>query len=529
MIQRWEPSDSLSKQEELLLHHVRRTRKLFSFLRLHRRELFDDEFQDELAGMYRGSGKPALAPGILAMATLLQGYLGVSDAEAVQLCVVDLRWQMVLGCLGAEKAPFSQGALHDFRARLIRTHMDRRLLERTVELARRSGAFDWKKLPKSLDVAIDSSPLEGCGRVEDTFNLLGHAARALVASAATLLKRTEKKVARQAGIPLLSATSIKAGLDIDWSDDASKEDALNILVAQLESLQQWIAKTFTAQVEQDKLEKPLQTLQLIREQNLEPSPSQSNKTQVRDGVAKNRVISVADPDMRHGRKSKTQRINGYKRHIATDLESRLIVACAVTPANMPEEKAGRPLKDDIERQALSINSLHIDRAYLTSTVVDDVLLDNGDVFCKPWVARNGKLFSKTDFAIDLDAMTITCPANSVREIERGMTVKFDADTCDSCHLRASCTKASAGRGRTVRIAPDEDFQQLLRERLATSNGRAKLRRRVTVEHGLAHIGARQGPRARYRGRRNNLFDLRRVAAIQNLETVHRWEREQKAA
>jgi len=40
--------------------------------------------------------------------------------------------------------------------------------------------------------------------------------------------------------------------------------------------------------------------------------------------------------MRHGRKSSSKRFNGYKRHIAADLDTDLIVACAVTPANRPE-------------------------------------------------------------------------------------------------------------------------------------------------------------------------------------------------
>ena len=35
------------------------------------------------------------------------------------------------------------------------------LLERTREIARKTGAFDWKKLPKELQVAVDSSPTEG--------------------------------------------------------------------------------------------------------------------------------------------------------------------------------------------------------------------------------------------------------------------------------------------------------------------------------------------------------------------------------
>jgi len=84
---------------------------------------------------------------MMTMAVLLQGYTGASDAEAVELTVVDLRWQMVLGCLGADQPAFSQGALHDFRHRLIKFDMDRRLLERTIELARNTGEFDPKKLP----------------------------------------------------------------------------------------------------------------------------------------------------------------------------------------------------------------------------------------------------------------------------------------------------------------------------------------------------------------------------------------------
>src|SRR5688500_2117519 len=139
-IDRWQPRTSYTKQEELLLRRLRRTRKLFAFLRDHRRELFDDAFRSELATMYRdtGAGKAAVPPALLAMASLLQSYLQVSDAEAVEMTVVDLRWQMVLDHLGQQEPAFSQGALREFRERLIRTNMDRRLLERTTEFARRT-------------------------------------------------------------------------------------------------------------------------------------------------------------------------------------------------------------------------------------------------------------------------------------------------------------------------------------------------------------------------------------------------------
>src|SRR5215216_2824424 len=128
------PRQDYTKQEDRMLHRLRKTRKLFAFLRDHRRELFDDAFQAELESMYRntGAGKDPTPPALLAMVVLLQSYMGISDSEAVELTVMDLRWQMVLDCLGAEKPAFAQGTLVDFRERLIRANMDLRLLERSA-------------------------------------------------------------------------------------------------------------------------------------------------------------------------------------------------------------------------------------------------------------------------------------------------------------------------------------------------------------------------------------------------------------
>lgn len=140
-IAHWTPRTTICRQEQFLLKRLQRTRRLFAFLRLYRHQLFDESFQDELAGMYRdtGAGKDAKPPALLAMALLLQGYLGTSDAEVVEMTVVDLRWQMVLDRLGSDEPAFSQGALQNFRERLIAADLDRRLLERTVELASLHG------------------------------------------------------------------------------------------------------------------------------------------------------------------------------------------------------------------------------------------------------------------------------------------------------------------------------------------------------------------------------------------------------
>jgi hypothetical protein len=64
-----------------------------------------------------GAGEPPYPPALMCMVTLLQGYVGALNAEAVELSVVGLRWQRVLGCLGAATSAFSQGALQAFRER----------------------------------------------------------------------------------------------------------------------------------------------------------------------------------------------------------------------------------------------------------------------------------------------------------------------------------------------------------------------------------------------------------------------------
>jgi hypothetical protein len=522
-IERWNPRADYTRQENVLLVRLRKTRKLFAFLRDHRCEIFDEAFQTELMEMYRdtGAGKDPISPSLLAMGTILQGYHGVSDAEAVELTVVDLRWQMVLDRLGCTEPAFSQGTLFNFRERMIRTGMDRRLLERTVEIAKLTKAFDWKKLPKTLRVAIDSSPLEGAGRVEDTINLLGHAARNVVVCAAELLGLPMEKVARAAGIPVLLESSVKKALDLEWSAPGSKDKAVEILAKQIESLETWLKKKLPEEMTKPPLKEHVDTLEQIKNQDLDPDPSGKGRARIRQGVSAERRVSIKDGEMRHGRKSKTKLFNGYKRHVATDLDTNLIMACAVTPANRPEEEAASALKADIEQQKRRIGELFCDRGYIASPVVPQIIKEGGEVICKPWVARNGKLFTKTDFKINLRDMTITCPAGEVERIDLGADVEYEASACEKCPLRAQCTTAGKGHGRTVSIADNERLQQRLRKLIATSRGRERLRERVAVEHSLAHLGRRQGKRARYCGIRKNLYDVRRAAAIQNLETIQR--------
>lgn len=526
-MERWSPAVECSEREVRLLKLAGKSRKLLVFLRERRSEIFDDGFQAELETMYRSTeqGEEPQPPGLMSMALLLQGYMQVSDAEAVRLSATDLCWRLVLGTLAkkGDKPAFSQGGLQQFRERMIRYDMDRRLLERTIEVAKKSRAFDWRKLPKTLRVAVDSRPLAGAGRVEDTINLLGHAGRKIASCIATCLNTTFEEVCRQAGARLLLGSSIKAALDIDWNDPDAKQEALTRLCAQLERLSAWVERRRPADAQDASLNRYLEALAQVKKQDVEAAPE--GGVRLRQGVAEDRRISIEDPEMRHGRKSKTKRFDGYKQHVSTDLDTDLVLACAVTPANRPEEEATPGLSADMAHIGLTPGELQIDRAYLNSDLAEEVAARRGTIVCKPWNARNSKLglFAKRDFTINVRDSTITCPAGQVESFEPGEVVEFDPDVCGACSLRAQCTRAATGRGRFVSMGDNEGLQKKLRQLQASRAGRAKLRDRTGVEHRLAHIANRQGPRARYRSARKNTFDLRRLAAIQNLETIARRE------
>ncbi|MFC1610843.1 IS1182 family transposase [Myxococcota bacterium] len=522
MTMRWKPAVALSRQEKLIMKLHKRTRKLFAFLRLHRHEIVDEELERLLEEAYRstGAGKDAKPPAMMVVALILQAYENVSDAMAVQLSALDKSWQMVLGNLGSDEPAFGQGTLFDFREKLIANELDKDILERTAKIARASGEFDARKLPKTLRVAVDSSPLEGAGRVEDTINLIAHAAAKVVDCAAELLEVEFGDVCRRAGIPLLLETSVKKALDRDWSDAEQKAEAVDRLARQVLSLERWLENHLADEMNRPPLETLLAVLDQLMTQDLEPDPDGTG-FRIVDGVAEDRRISVEDGEMRHGRKTRSQRINGYKRHAARDLDRDAIVACAVTPANRPEHEALPSLKADVERQDLTIDEIHFDRAYMGSPTVEEIRREGGDVICKPWDGNNNGLFAKKHFEFDMRARAVMCPAGVAVPITFGKTAKFPAQACDDCCLREQCTTARRGVGRSITIAEDEREQHRLRKLAKTKKGRELFRQRVPIEHSLAHFGQRQGRRARYRGTRKNEFDMRRGGAIQNLETAHR--------
>jgi hypothetical protein len=522
----WNPPIALTPEEQKIAARTRKTRKFFVFLREHRHELLDADFQETLAQSYRSDpgGQAPVEAGLLALATLVQAYGHVGDRDAVELAVMDKRWQMVLDCLGAEQPPFSQGTLFNFRMRLIAHNLDKILLERTVTLAETTGGFG----ARQLRAVLDSPPLFGAGRVEDTLNLLGHALRKAVGLAAQELGTSAEAVVEDAGLTLVGHSSLKAALDLDWGEPSARERALGLVLEEVARWQRWLAQQQTLAAERPPLQEVMETITQILRQDTEPDPGGGpGGRRLKQHVAPDRRISIEDQDIRHGRKSSAKTFNGFKEHFAVDLDSKVIREVVVRPANEPEYEAVELLAAELE-QAPGLLQLDIDLGYMASPRIAQWAEQGVYIIARPW-PQVGPLFTKHDFTLAFAGMQVTCPGGQSVPMVLGKPAQFPAAACDGCALRTQCTKATHGQGRSLHIREDEPFQQKLRTKMKTQRGRASLRKRTAVEHAIAHQLAHQGRRARYKGLRKNQFDGRRHAAVSNLQVAAHYEAEHRLA
>lgn len=535
----WNPPVELSEEEERILRLCKK-QKLWSFLRKYRHVLFDDEVRAELARMYAssGRGRPPGPPERMALAMLVQVAFDVADHEVPTLTAVDRRWQMVLDCLGAMEPVISQGSVFNFRERARANGLMKRLLDKTVELARTTKGFSHKR----LRAIFDASPLVGAGRVEDTFNLLGRAIGRLVEAAAAEADCEAEVIAEQLGLTVALASSVKAALDVDWREPEARAAALRELLTQFDKLMGWLRTQFS----EDKLIEPplgehIEMVKRIIEQDTEPdpdSPSGSGPTnrlrqndQKKDRlVARDRLVSLSDPDMRHGRKSKSKVFAGYKRHVAVDPDIQgLICGVEVQPANKREHEAAAPLLQWLEARGFKLTELHIDRGYLASEQVVERHAHGLKVISKPPSPPRSPHYTKQKFDVDFAGGTITCPGGAVAPLRLDKTISFPRHVCRECEHRDACVGKDAKRGRQIRLSPNEQWYREMAAELATPEGRAQRRERTPVEHALARVDSIQGDRARFLGLEKNQFDLERTAVVNNCYVLNALFDERMAA
>lgn len=509
------PQDKLFGADHLYLDYVGRD-TMYGYLAQNRQHLFRDEDFEVL--YCRNNGRPSVPPSLAVSILFLRAHEGVSFVEAIERTKYDLRWKVALG-LEMEEVPIQKSALQEFQARLVLHEQGESLLKKSIDEARRAGYMQSRK----IRVALDTTPTLGKGAVKDTYNLLADGIEKLAIRLAEVAGEPIDSWADNEGLHRYFGSSLKGEAAIDWDDKTQRDQLLSEIVQDGRRLLSLAEKARQEHPEQaEAIQADAALLERLIRQDVEEKPG--GGCQVKEGTEKDRLISVHDPEMRHGRKSASKRFNGHKAAVAVDMESQLICGVDVLSGNAGDQENALELVHQAERvMEAPVEETVGDCAYGGGPTREAFAQEQRQLTAKVPASHNGDCFPKSEFAIDLDRMEVRCPAGqttteyqSAGENRGGRFVFADA-TCQACPLRSQCVRGQGGR--SISIQPAERLQQQARAHNQTEAGKKSLRDRVVVEHGIARLvrlGIRQ---SRYFGKTKTRFQVVMAAVIANLSLV----------
>jgi hypothetical protein len=509
------PQDKLFAADHVYLDFVGRD-TLYGYMAQNREQLFRDE---DFASLYcPDNGRQSVPPSLAVSLLFLRAYERVSFAEAVERTKYDLRWKVALG-LEMEEVPMQKSALQEFEAKLVLHEMAEPILKKSIEEARRAG---YLKNPK-IRVALDTTPILGKGAVKDTYNLLGEGIEILGRRLAEVEKEEVGGWAERQGLSRYFGSSLKGEAAIEWDDKGQRERLLSEIVQD--------GRRLLSLAEEEKQQHPEQAeaiasaaalLRRLITQDVEEKPE--GGCQVKSGTEKDRVVSVHDPEMRHGHKSASKRFNGHKAAVAVEMESQLITGVEVLAGNAGDQEKALELVQQSERVLeAKVEETVGDCAYGGGPTRRAFADEERILTAKVPACNNRDCFSKREFVIDLDAMEVRCPAGqSTRDYrsagdDQGGQFLFAAATCQACPLRAQCVR---GQGpRSISIQAEERLQQQARAHNQTEAGRQSLRERVVVEHRIARLVGLGIRKSRYFGKKKTRWQVVMAAVVANVSLV----------
>ena len=382
-------------------------------------------FRDELfADAYSFSGRPSIPPSRLIKALLLQFFDKVSDREAENRARYDLRWKLALG-ISIGESGFHYSALSRFRARLLLHQKERPAFEEILNAAIAKGLF-----PGSCSKQImDSTYVLGAGAVQDTYNLIRLAV-------SKLLKTLEKRINISALLssPLNIDYNTRTKPKINWEDTGERNKLLNELYQDALQVIEAAEKLKLTPKEQELKD----VLASVAVQDI--AQQADGTVKIKQGVAKDRIISTSDTQMRHGRKSSARKFDGYKTHTAMETDNNFITEIEVTPGNTHDSEAAAMLVDK-QPEERKPDKVLCDMAYGTGKNREKMEQRQIKLICPvpANIGQNG-CFPKSAFKIDLDAKTCQCPADKMvveiiydKKTNRPKVFCFSREQCQNCY------------------------------------------------------------------------------------------------
>jgi len=517
----------LFEADHLYLDYVGRD-SLYGFLASQRGRLFRDE---EFAELYcADNGRDSVPPSLLAAVLLLQTHDRASDEEAKARADFDIRWKVALGVAIDEK-PFAKSTLQLFRAQLILHEKARAVFERSLQFARQAGYVKGHR----MKAALDTSYILGRGAVKDTYNLLADGIVQVVRALAALEGKKAEVWAKEQGLQRYLGSSVKGEADIDWDDEKARRAFLQGMVGDADRILRLARQAQGRFAGEDCRRRDIvEAAELLGQLLLQDVERKDDGAGLKEGVSRDRIPSVHDPEMRHGHKSSSVRFDGYKAAVAVDTDSQLVAAVEVLAGNAPDNTGALELvKQSEENTGMEVEETIGDCAYGDGATRQTFADAGRNLIAKVPGRPDKTYFPRDDFKIDLESGTCICPAGVVTQVrcrlkshpdgqggwQRPQGFVFNAAVCGGCALRPKCVASKKGKGRTVSLHPQEALLQQARALQRSEAFADYQKRRQVSEHRLARLvqlGIRQ---ARYFGRVRTLFQLLLAATVANLTLV----------
>lgn len=479
--------------------------------------LFQD---DDLKEMYDpGNGRPSIPPSLMSGVLLLQFHDDVSDEEAVQRLMFDLRWQVALN-LPTDFAGFDPSSLTYFRNRLIEHKQERYAFDRFVTVGRAAGF-----IPDRVTLLTDTTRTKGAGAVQDTYTLLRKGIRKLLKQLGYAVPGKQRGLSPETQRLVATYLEQERKAKLDWGDPAQRAEQLKVLFDDAEAVLELAA------AQSDDVDVRSTGWLLVKIMGDDIEQDGQGNPQLAQGTAADRIISITDAEMRHGRKSSAQRFNGFKAAVTTEQSSEMIVDIEDITAAGSDGQELMPTIERVEQHAgVTVERVLGDGAYGSgeNRAACATHADEPIDLVAPIMRPQDPEVDKSAFIIDLEAQTATCPQGHTATgrpgpKEHGLPTfqfSFPRATCEACLLFGRCVKSKVA-GRTVTTSPYEAYLRTARQRQQTDEFKTLYPLRNAIERKQAELVEHGLRNTRYLGHPKRQLSRLWTAAAVNLRCLFR--------
>lgn len=472
--------------------------------------------EDDFKPLFSEYGRSSVPPIHTFLGMLVQLENGLSDREFEMESEFNDRVKYAI-LANRDFEGIDAVTLCDHRKRFFESDIGLKILAKTIQSAKEEGLFSGE----SLNV-IDSFMVWGAAAKQDTYTLIYQGIKMVL----RFVKFYELKDEAKAVLKRKDYEKELTKPDIEWEKEKEKKKLLENLVKDALNLVEFIRGHYSekSQLPED-LASVCDLLEKVATQDV--NIDDDGNVEMMQGTAKDRIISVNDPEMRHGRKTTSQKNDGYKAEIITGgINARIVTAIDVEPANTPDGKLLNKLLQQSKENGHEIDNLTGDNAYTDWEEIEEQQEENNIDFCvkvKDAVNPHNE-FTKDDFDIFPQKGIVICPKGEKEEFDekkienREKTiVQFPRKVCNNCGLKEKCT--SSNRGRSISINAYEDMIQKQKEYQKTEEFKEEYSKRAHGERTISFLTNCGGRIGRYFGKAKNRWQLIMAAINNNIKGI----------